>query len=671
MPDASRPVSDPAIHIPASNDAPAAPVPKNFLEQIIDDHIASGPNGGAGGGRWGNWPASEGWRAGKPRVHTRFPPEPNGYMHVGHAKSVCLNFGLAKKYDGKFNLRFDDTNPAKEEQEYVDSIIRDVLWLGGDFTTDGNGGGDSSRWGGGLYYASDYFGKMYEWGEELITKGRAYVCELSADEVSKRRGTPSIPATSPFRNRSIEESLRLFREMKVGKHANGTMTLRAKIDLTSPNFNLRDPVMYRILHESHQHTGKAWCIYPMYDWAHGFEDSIEGITHSICTLEFEIHRPLYDWFIDSVNLARVARPAPEGRATTIHHPQQIEFARLNLTYTITSKRKLLDLVEQKKVTGWDDPRMPTVSGMRRRGYASEAIRAFCDDIGVTRQESVIDFARLENAVREHWNKHAPRAMCVLRPLKVVIDNWPKDASGKPVVEYLNFVMNPETAERAKDAGAPAPEDRASNTRKIPFSGELFIERDDFMENPPKKFFRLSPGNEVRLRWAYFLKCVSIDKDTMGNVTCVHCTYDPATKGGDAPPGPNGEPARKVKATLHWVSAAHAIDGEVRLFDRLFKEEEPGKRTGNYVDDLNPTSLDVVRDAKLDPFLIEAAKHHTHIRDIIDGHGRTHKIVTTFGDVYQFERLGYFAIDPDSKPGAIVFNRTLTLKDSWAKDATKQ
>ncbi|MFO0856349.1 MAG: glutamine--tRNA ligase/YqeY domain fusion protein [Phycisphaerales bacterium] len=661
MPDASRAVSSP-VRAPhpesaSSPDAsgPAAPT-KNFLEQIIDEHIASGPAGS--GGRWGLWPSTEGARAGKPRVHTRFPPEPNGYMHVGHAKSVCLNFSLAKKYDGKFNLRFDDTNPAKEEQEYVDSIIRDVIWLGGDFAGPN---------GGGLFYASDYFGKMYEWAEELIQKGRAYVCELSADEVSKRRGTPSVPATSPFRDRPIEESLRLFREMKAGKHANGMMTLRAKIDLTSPNFNLRDPVMYRILHESHQHTGNTWCIYPMYDWAHGFEDSIEGITHSICTLEFEIHRPLYDWFIESVNV---------GRTTNrIHHPQQIEFARLNLTYTITSKRKLLDLVEGKRVSAWDDPRMPTVSGMRRRGYASEAIRAFCDDIGVTRQESMIDFTRLENAVRDHWNKHAPRAMCVLRPLKVVIDNWPKDASGKPVVEWLDFVVNPEAAERAKEAAtsglraesAPA---EGPATRKIPFSGELFIEREDFMEVPPKKFFRLSPGAEVRMRWAYFIKCVSVEKDAAGNVTCVHCTYDPATKGGDAPAGPNGEAPRKVKATLHWVSAHHAVNGEVRMFDRLFKEEEPGKRTGNYLDDLNPTSLEVIKDAKLDPYLVDHAKYHTHTRDIVDGHGRTHKIVTSFGDVYQFERLGYFAVDTDSSSKALVFNRTVTLKDSWVKDAAK-
>lgn len=682
MPDASRAVSSlvRAPHPESASSEPAAPT-KNFLEQIIDEHIAAGPNGG----RWGVWPASEGSRAGKPRVHTRFPPEPNGYMHVGHAKSVCLNFGLAKKYDGKFNLRFDDTNPAKEEQEYVDSIIRDVIWLGGDFTTDGKGGPH----GGGLFYASDYFGKMYEWAEELIQKGRAYVCELSADEVSKRRGTPSVPATSPFRDRPIEESLRLFREMKAGKHANGSMTLRAKIDLASPNFNLRDPVMYRILHESHQHTGSTWCIYPMYDWAHGFEDSIEGITHSICTLEFEIHRPLYDWFIESVNLGREVTPSlrdgraavPEGRRTDntkIHHPQQIEFARLNLTYTITSKRKLLDLVEGKRVSGWDDPRMPTVSGMRRRGYASEAIRAFCDDIGVTRQESMIDFARLENAVRDHWNRHAPRAMCVLRPLKVVIDNWPKDASGKPIVEWLDFVVNPEAAERAKEAsgerGAGSGEARtpvaAPATRKIPFSGELFIEREDFMEVPAKKFFRLTVGAEVRMRWAYFIKCVSIEKDAAGNVACVHCTYDPATKGGDAPPGPNGEPPRKVKATLHWVSAHHAVNGEVRMFDRLFKEEEPGKRTGNYLDDLNPASLEVIKDAKLDPYLVEHAQYHTHSRDIIDGHGRTHKIVTSFGDVYQFERLGYFALDSESSAKALVFNRTVTLKDSWAKDAGK-
>ncbi|HEX2839303.1 MAG TPA: glutamine--tRNA ligase/YqeY domain fusion protein [Phycisphaerales bacterium] len=649
MPHAGRPAprllnpDAPAPHAHGAAPSQPEPRPKHFIEQIVDEHIASGPNGG----RWGSWPASEdAARAHKPRVHTRFPPEPNGYLHIGHAKSICLNHGLARDYRGKFNLRFDDTNPAKEEQEYVDSIIRDVLWLGADF---------QGEFGGGLCYASDYFGKMYDFAEDLIRKGKAYVCELSADEVSKRRGTPSVPATSPFRDRPIEESLRLFAEMKAGKHANGTMTLRARIDLASPNFNLRDPVMYRILHESHQHTGTTWCIYPMYDWAHGIEDSLEGITHSICTLEFENHRPLYDWFIHAINEGRDA--AAGGR---IHHPQQIEFAKLRFTYVVLSKRNLLRMVEEKTVSGWDDPRMPTIAGYRRRGYHPAAIRNFMEEVGVTRIESWIDVTRLENAARDYWNKNAPRTMCVLRPLRVVIDNWPRNADGTPAVEMLDFVSNPE--------------DPAAGTRKIPFSGELFIERDDFMEVPPKKFFRLSPGAEVRLRWAFFIKCVGIDKDAAGNVTTVHCTYDPATKGGDAPPGPNGEPPRKVKATLHWISAAHALTGEVRLFDRLFKAEEPGSAgpTGekrDFMEDLNPSSLEVITNAKLDPHLQRAAQVRTMTRSIVE-HGVTHTIPIPQPDVFQFERLGYFAIDHDSAPDKLVFNRTVTLKDNWAKEAMK-
>ncbi|HYF15728.1 MAG TPA: glutamine--tRNA ligase/YqeY domain fusion protein [Phycisphaerales bacterium] len=666
MSDAGKPVTTP-VHGHASTGAhtktPSQPEtdarrepaerPPNFIEQIIDADGAAL--------KWGAWPGTD-----RPKVHTRFPPEPNGYLHVGHAKSICLNFGLAQKYGGKFNLRFDDTNPAKEEQEYVDGIIRDVLWLGADFT---------GPHGGGLFYASDLFGHMYEYAEDLVRKGLAYVCGLSAEEVSKRRGTPSVPATSPFRDRPVDESLRLLREMKEGKHPNGAMTLRAKIDLTSPNFNLRDPVMYRILHEEHQHTGGAWCIYPMYDWAHGIEDSAEGITHSICTLEFENHRPLYDWFIDAINA---------GRDKPAHHAQQIEFAKLIFNYTVLSKRNLLRMVQEKRVNGWDDPRMPTICGLRRRGYPAAAIRALCEEVGVTKTESVIDLTRLENSVRDHLNKHAPRAMCVLRPLRVVIENWPKNADGSPVVEHLDFVVNPEAAERAKESGAA---DVAAHTRRIPFSGELFIERDDFMENPPKKFFRLSPGTEVRLRWAYFIKCVGVEKDADGNATCVRCTYDPATRGGDAPPGPNGEPPRKVKATLHWVSAAHAVDGEVRLFDRLFRAESPGgvnpdgtKR--DFVEDLNPASLEVITDAKLDPHLLGAARYRTATRSIrVHERGRevTHDIPIGEGDTFQFERLGYFCVDPDSGKrfggsGAadkLVFNRAVTLKDTWAKESGKQ
>jgi len=580
---------------PASEARAPSERPPHFIEQMIDADNASG--------RWGSWPqGGPPARAGKPKVHTRFPPEPNGYLHLGHCKSICLNFGLAKKHDGLFNLRFDDTNPAKEEQEYVDSIKRDVRWLGADFE------GPS---GGGVLFASDYFATMFAYAEELIAKNKAYVCQLSADEVSKRRGTPQIPATSPYRDRPPAESLTLLREMKAGKHADGSMTLRARIDLASPNFNLRDPVMYRVLHEHHHNTGGEWCIYPMYDWAHGIEDSIEGITHSICTLEFENHRPLYDWFINAINEGR----APADR---IHHSQQIEFAKLKLTYTVMSKRNLLKMVQDGTVRGWDDPRMPTISGVRRRGYTPEAIRNFCDEVGCTKTESLIDLGRLENAVRDHLNKAAPRYMGVLRPLRVTIENW---EPGK--VDELDAVNNPE--------------DASAGSRKVPFTREIYIEHDDFMEDPPKKFFRLGPGREVRLRWAYYLTCTGVEKDAAGNIIGLRATIDPATRGGDSPDG------RKVKATMHWVSADKGVGAEVRLFDRLFKAEEPGLATGNWADDLNPHSLDVVR------AVIEPAAAGLPVDRTI-----------------QFERLGYFRVDEDSRPGALVFNRTVTLKDQWAK-----
>ena len=573
----------------ASN--PPAPRSLNFIEQIVEADNASG--------KWGR------------KVQTRFPPEPNGYLHIGHAKSICLNFGLAQKYGGKFNLRFDDTNPAKEEQEYVDSIKADVKWLGGDW---------EGANGGGLYFASNYFPKMYEYAIELIKKGKAYVCDLSGEEMSARRGKPGVPGTSPFRDRPVEESLRLIEEMKAGKHPDGARTVRAKIDMGSPNFNLRDPVMYRILHEAHHNTGTAWCIYPMYDWAHGFEDSQEGVTHSICTLEFEDHRPLYDWFIDAVNEGRTADGSgPWGKK--IHHPQQIEFAKFRPTYTVLSKRNLLKMVNEGTVKGWDDPRMPTISGLRRRGFTPESIRNLMEDVGVTKTESFIDIGRLENAIRDDLNKKAHRRMAVLRPLQVVIENYPEGQ-----VEEFEAQNNPE--------------DPAAGTRRVPFSKVLYIERDDFMEVPPKKFFRLTPGMEVRFRWAYFVKCVGVEKDASGNVTAVRCTYDPATKGGDAQDG------RKVKGTIHWVSAAHAVEAEVRLFDRLFTAEEPGKKTGNYLDDLNPASLEVVQ-AKLEPSL-GAAK---------------------VGDRVQFERLGDFCVDRESGAKK-VFNRTVTLKDAWAKVVEK-
>jgi len=600
---------------PASDAAPASEERSlNFLEQIVEADNASK--------KWGTWGAKDPSRADVPQVHTRFPPEPNGYLHVGHAKSICLNSGLAKKYGGKFNLRFDDTNPAKEEQEYVDSIIRDVKWLGGDFDTGPNAGG--------LYYASNYFEQMYAFTEELVRKGKAYVCQLSGEEVSARRGTPTVPATSPYRDRPIEESLKLLKEMRDGKHPNGAMTVRAKIDLASPNFNLRDPVMYRIIHEHHHNTGDKWSMYPMYDWAHGLEDSLEGITHSICTLEFENHRPLYDWFIDSINEGR--GPGSQW-GMPIHHPQQIEFAKLRPTYTVMSKRNLLKMVEDKVVGGWDDPRMPTISAMRRRGYPPEALRNFVTDVGVTKVESYIDVGRLENAVRDVLNKTTPRTMSVLRPLKVTIENWPEEKT-----DELDFVINPEDASAGK--------------RKVPFSKVIYIEQDDFMENPPKKFFRLAPGTEVRLRWAYFITCTGVEKDAAGNVVGIRATYDPATRGGDAPLGPDGKPTKKVKGTIHWISAKHTVPAEVRLFDRLFNAEVPGDRTGNYMDDLNPNSLESVQ-ALVEPWL---AEHATYDKDTLEGAR------------FQFERLGYFNVDKDSTPSKLVFNRTVTLKDSWTKEA---
>ncbi|MDD5659197.1 MAG: glutamine--tRNA ligase/YqeY domain fusion protein [Actinomycetota bacterium] len=531
--------------------------------------------------------------AGK-KIHTRFPPEPNGYLHIGHAKSICLNFGLAEEFNGRCNLRFDDTNPTKEESEYVKSIKTDIKWLGFD-------------WGNNEYYASDYFEKLYELAVLLIKKGKAFVCDLSAEEIRNYRGTLTKPGReSPYRNRTIEENLQLFKEMRDGKYPNEAKVLRAKIDMSSPNINMRDPVMYRILHKKHHRTGNKWCIYPTYDWAHGQSDSIEDITYSICTLEFEDHRPLYDWFIEQLG---------------IPHPRQIEFARLNLTHTVMSKRMLLELVEKKYVNGWDDPRMPTISGMRRRGYSPEAIRNFCSQIGVSKADSTVDMAFLEHIIREDLNKKAPRVMGVLNPVKVIIDNYPQDKE-----EELEAINNPE--------------DPCSGTRKIPFSKILYIEKEDFMENPPSKFFRLTLGREVRLRYAYFIKCVDVIKDKNGEISEIHCTYDPLTKGGDAPDG------RKVKSTLHWVSAKHCIQTEARLYDKLFMKENPLKTEGSrdFKNNLNPQSLIIVNDCKLEPSLKTAKA----------------------GNIYQFERLGYFCVDCDSNDKKIIFNRTARLKDEWVK-----
>ncbi len=526
-------------------------------------------------------------------VQTRFPPEPNGYLHIGHAKAICLDFGLADEFGGKTNLRFDDTNPEKEEQEYVDSIKEDVRWLG--FNWDG------------LYYASDYFDQLYEWAVKLIKDGKAYVDDLSADFIREYRGTLTEPGReSPYRNRSIEENLDLFERMRKGEFPNGAKCLRAKIDMASPNMNMRDPVMYRILHSEHHRTGNKWCIYPMYDYAHGQSDSLEKVTHSMCTLEFADHQPIYQWYIQNLG---------------IFPSQQIEFDRLNLTYTLLSKRKLLQLVEQQRVRGWDDPRMPTISGIRRRGYTPEAIRNFVTAVGVSRTNGIVDFAMLEHFVREDLNQRTPRVMAVLRPLRVVIDNYPEGQ-----VEQLDAVNNPE--------------DPSAGTRQVPFSRVLYIEQDDFREDPPKQYFRLSPGREVRLRYGYFITCTSAVKDSNGEIVELHCTYDPATRGGNAPDG------RKVKATIHWVSAEHAATGEVRLYDKLFTKEDPSQTEPgqDFTANLNPNSLELIQHAKLEPSLADADA----------------------GNRYQFERLGYFCVDPDSRPGKPVFNRTVALKDTWAK-----
>ena len=541
------------------------------------------------------------------RVHTRFPPEPNGYLHIGHAKSICLNFGIAKEFGGKCNLRFDDTNPTAEEEEYVQSIQRDVTWLGWD-------------WADRLLFASNYFQQMYDWAVELIRKGEAYVCDLSAEETSRHRGTLTKPGKdSPYRNRSVADNLDLFERMRKGEFPDGSKTLRAKIHMAHANMNMRDPVMYRILHAAHHNTGDKWCIYPMYDWAHGLEDSIEGITHSICTLEFEDHRPLYDWFIDAINEGR-GPGGPWGEP--IHHPQQIEFARLELTYTVMSKRKLLELVKGGYVRGWDDPRMLTISGLRRRGVPPEAIREFCERIGVAKFNSTIDVQLLEHCIRDYLNKRALRVMAVVRPLKVVLDNYPDGQ-----VEMMDAVNNPE--------------DPSMGTRQVPFSKVLYIEREDFREDPPKQFFRLAPGREVRLRYGYFITCKSVVKDpNTGKVTELQCTYDPATRGGDSPDG------RKVKATLHWVSAAHAIQAEARLYDHLFTKENPSDipEGADWKANLNPNSLETVYPVYVESSVVSA----------------------TSGARFQFERVGYFCVDPDSTPGRLVFNRTVTLKDTWAK-----
>ena len=544
----------------------------NFIRDIILEDLETGKFGG--------------------RVHSRFPPEPNGYLHIGHAKSICLNFGLAREFNGKCNLRFDDTNPSKEETEYVESIIEDIRWLGFD-------------WEDRLFYASDYFEQLYQWAVQLVREGKAYVCDLSPDEIRDYRGTPTEPGrNSPYRGRSVEENLDLLERMRAGEFPDAARTLRANIDMASPNFNLRDPVMYRILHAEHHRTGNRWCIYPMYDFAHGQSDSVEHITHSICTLEFEDHRPLYDWYLEQLR---------------IYHPQQIEFDRLNLTNTVLSKRKLLLLVEKGCVSGWDDPRMPTLSGMRRRGYTPEAIRQFSSSVGVSKTNGIIEFSLLEHHLREDLNRRAARVMAVLDPLRVVIDNYPDD-----LVEEVEAVNNPE--------------DASAGTRKVPFSKILYIEREDFREDPPKQYYRLAPGREVRLRYGYFITCTGVVKDSSAQVIEIHCTYDPATRGGNAPDG------RKVKSTIHWVSAAHALDFEARLYDSLFVSEaacEAGDH--DFLTQLNPKSLEM-RLGKIEP----SARH------------------ASVSDRYQFERVGYFCLDKDSTPGNLIFNRTVQLRDTWAK-----
>ena len=567
----SEPKLKPEAAVPA--EPAATPTQSNFIREIIRDDLKTSKYNG--------------------RVWTRFPPEPNGYLHIGHAKAICLDFGLADEFHGGTNLRFDDTNPEKEETEYVESIQEDVRWLGFEWEN--------------LYYASDYFQQLYDWAIQLIKAGKAYVCDLSADEVRRYRGTLTEPGKeSPYRNRSVEENLDLFARMKAGDFPDGSRTLRAKIDMAAPNLNMRDPVMYRIVHAEHHRTGNKWCIYPMYDYAHGQSDSLEKITHSMCTLEFEDHRPLYNWYIQALG---------------IFPSQQIEFDRLNLTYTLLSKRKLLQLVQEKRVRGWDDPRMPTLSGIRRRGYTPEALRNFVANIGVTKTNGTIELAMLEHFVREDLNRRAPRVMAVLKPLKVVIDNYPQGQS-----EEMDAVNNPE--------------DASAGTRKVPFGRVLYIEQDDFREDPPKGYFRLSPGKEVRLRYAYFITAKSVVKNQQGEIVEVHCTYDPATRGGNAPDG------RKVKSTIHWVSAEHAFDAEVRVYDNLFSKENPGDvpEGQDFTANLNPNSLEIVSNAKLEPSLKGANS----------------------GDRYQFERLGYYCVDPDSTPGKLVFNRTVALKDTWAK-----
>jgi glutaminyl-tRNA synthetase len=554
---------------------PAAAPPSHFIREIVEEDLRTNKYGG--------------------RVHTRFPPEPNGYLHIGHAKSICLNFGLADEYGGLCNLRFDDTNPTKEEVEYVDSILQDVRWLGFD-------------WDDRLFYASDYFDQLYSWAIQLIRDGKAYVDSLSAEEIREHRGTLTEPGReSPYRDRSVQENLDLFERMRAGEFEDGTHVLRAKIDMASPNLNMRDPVMYRILHATHHRTGDKWCIYPMYDWAHGQCDSIEGITHSICTLEFEDHRPLYDWFLDQLK---------------VYHPRQIEFARLIFSRTVLSKRKLLKLVEAGHVAGWDDPRMPTLSGLRRRGYTPEAIRNLCERVGVAKANSVIDIALLEHAIREDLNQRAPRVMAVLRPLRLVIDNYPEGQ-----VEEVEAVNNPE--------------DPNMGSRTVPFSRVLYVEQDDFREEPPKGWFRLAPGREVRLKHAYYVTCVDVAKDPRtGEVTELHCTYDPKTRGGWSADG------RKVRGTLHWVSAAHAVTAEARLYDHLFLNEDPNEvaQDADFTDNLSPNSLETLRGCRVEPSLAGAA----------------------VGSRYQFLRHGYFCVDPDTSAGNLVFNRTASLRDTWAK-----
>ena len=547
--------------------------PVNFIEAVINEDLKTGKHDG--------------------RVHTRFPPEPNGFLHIGHAKSICLNFGIAEKYDGGLcNLRFDDTNPLKEEDKYVNSIIEDVKWLGFD-------------WEDRLYYASDYFDQLFDYAVQLVRDGKAFVCDLNSEEIRSYRGTLTEPGKeSPYRNRSIDENYDLFMCMKSGEFPDGSRTLRAKIDMSHPNLNMRDPVIYRILHASHHRTGDTWCIYPMYDWAHGLEDSIERITHSLCTLEFEDHRPLYDWYLEQLG---------------VYHCQQIEFARLNLNYTVMSKRMLLELVEGGFVSGWDDPRMPTISGYRRRGYTPQSIRNFAEKIGIAKRDNTVEISLLEHSVREDLNKRAPRVMAVLQPLKIVIENYPEEQT-----EELAAVNNPENPE--------------AGTRNVPFSRELFIEQNDFMEDPPRKFFRLAPGREIRLRYAYFITCAQVIKDENGHVIEIRCTYDPETKGGSAPDG------RKVKGTIHWVSAKHCLDAEVRLYDRLFSVPNPG-RDGDFKKDINTDSLQVLTHCKVEPSLKDAVPSVT----------------------VQFERKGYFCIDfVDSSPEHLIFNRTVPLRDSWKK-----